>query len=108
MHIWVALIVAPLLALTDQFAVFALAHWACAHQGTWVVHVSHGIFLAMVAAAAGGAWSQWRATALPAGVSEPRAPFHFLTGVAMMVAVLSAVAIIAMWIPTWMISACTA
>jgi hypothetical protein len=108
MRIWVALIVTPLLALTDQTVAFALVHWACAHQSTWVVHLSHVVFLAIAMAAAVGAWLRWRVTAISADTGETMIPFHFLAGVAMMVAVLSAAAIIAMWIPTWMISPCIA
>ena len=108
MRIWVALILAPLLALTDQTVAFALVHWACAHQSTWVVHLSHMVFLALAAAAAIGAWLRWRKTVVSAGTGEATIQFRFLAGVAMMVALLSALAIIAMWIPTWMISSCIA
>jgi hypothetical protein len=108
MRIWIALIVAPLLALTDQTVSFALVHWACAHQSTWVVHLSHVVFLAIAAAAAVGAWLRWRETAVAAGTGEATVQFHFLASVAMMIALLSAVAIMAMWIPTWMISPCIA
>jgi len=108
MRTWVALIVAPLLALTDQTVAFALVHWACAHQSTWVVHLSHAGFLAIAAAAAAGAWLRWRETGFCAPGGEATVQFHFLAGVAMMVAVLSALAIVAMWIPTWMISPCIA
>lgn len=108
MRIWVGLIVAPLLALTDQTVAFALVHWACAHQSTWVVHLSHVVFLVIASTAAVGAWLGWRVTAISAATGEATVPLHFLAGVAMMVAVLSAVTIMAMWIPTWMISSCIA
>ena len=108
MRIWMALIVAPLLALTDQTVAFALAHWACAHQSTWVVHLAHIFFLVIVAAAAAGAWLVWLETTIVAGTVEPTVPVHFLAGVATMAAALSAVTIVAMWIPTWMISPCIA
>ena len=74
MRIWIALIVAPLLALTDQTVAFALVHWACAHQSTWVVHLSHVVFLALAAAAAVGAWLRWRETAISAGSGEGDGP----------------------------------
>lgn len=108
MRIWVALIVAPLLALVDQTVAFSLVHWACAHQSTWVVHLTHIVFLVIVAAAAGGAWLGWLETSVVAGIVEPASPVHFLAGVATMIAMLSAVAIVAMWIATWMISPCVA
>jgi hypothetical protein len=108
MRIWFALIVAPLLALTDQTVAFALVHWACAHQSAWVVHLSHGIFLVLAVVAAAAAWLEWRQTAVAPGTRDATVQVHFLAGVAMMVATLSAVAIVAMWIPTWMISSCIA
>jgi hypothetical protein len=108
MRTWVALIVAPLLALTDQTVASALVHWACAQQSVWVIHLSHVVFLAITAAAAVGAWLRWRETAISADTGEAIVQFHFLAGVAMMVAVLSTLAIVAMWIPTWMISSCFA
>ena len=108
MRTWFALIVAPLLALTDQTVAFALVHWACAQQSTWAIHLSHGVFLAITAAAAVGAWLRWRETAVSAGTGDATVQFHFLAGVAMMVAASSAAAIMAMWIPTWMISSCIA
>ena len=77
MRIWVALIVAPLLALTDQTVAFALVHWACAHQSTWVVHLSHVVFLAIAAAAAVGAWLRWRETAISAGSGRSDGPVSF-------------------------------
>ena len=108
MRIWVALIGAPLLALTDQTVAFALVHWACAHQSTWVVRLSHLVFLVIAAATAVGAGLRWRETAISADAVEGTVQSHFLAGVAMMAAVLSAVAIMAMWLPTWMISSCIA
>jgi hypothetical protein len=108
MRTWIALIVAPLLALTDQTVAFALVHWACAQQSIWVVHLAHVVFLALAAGAAVGAWLRWRETAISAGSGEATVQFHFLAGVAMMVALLSTLAIMAMWLPTWMISSCFA
>ena len=108
MRIWFALIVAPLLALTDQTVAFSLVHWACAHQSLWAVHLSHALFLAIAAAAAVSAWLRWRQTTISPQTGAGMVQFHFLAGVATMIAVLSAVAIVAMWIPTWMISSCIA
>ena len=108
MRTWIALIVAPLLALTDQTVAFALVHWACAQQSIWVVHLAHVVFLALAAGASVGAWLRWRETAISAGSGEATVQFHFLAGVAMMVALLSTLAIMAMWLPTWMISSCFA
>jgi hypothetical protein len=106
MPIWIALIVAPLVALTDQIIAFALVHWACAHQGTWSIHLSHGAFLAIVAAITLVAWRRWHAIGISGGTGEATRQLHFLAGAATAVAAISALAIVAMWLPTWMISSC--
>jgi len=109
MRIWLALIVAPLLALADQLVAASLVPWACAHQSVAVVHGSHAIFLALASGAAVIAWLRWRETGIvPVSTGEGAFQIHFLAGVAMVVASLSALAIAAMWIPTWMISSCFA
>ena len=108
MRIWIALLVAPVAALADQLVAMSLVSWGCAHQVTWPVHLSHAVCLAITALAAAGAWGRRRETPVPAGAGEATMQLHFLAGVAMTVAALSAVAIVAMWIPVWMVSACIA
>jgi hypothetical protein len=109
MRVWFALIVAPLVALTDQTVAFALVHWACEHQSVSVLHAVHAFFLAIATGAAGVAWQRWReAAGVSASKADPTLQVHFLAGVATTVAALSALAIVAMWIPTWMISPCIA
>ncbi|HEX4233827.1 MAG TPA: hypothetical protein VH041_05930 [Caldimonas sp.] len=107
MRIWLALIVAPLLALADQSIAFALVGWACAHQSTALVHASHLVFLLLTAGAAVYAWQGWREAASANG-GAAAGEMHFLSGVATATASLSAIAIVAMWVPTWMISSCIA
>jgi hypothetical protein len=105
--IWLALIAAPLLALTDQAIALALVGWACAHQTTLPLHASHTVFFALAVGTAAGAWLAWTRTATaarPEGDGVPQR--HFLAGLAVAVGALSALAIAAMWVPTWMISAC--
>jgi hypothetical protein len=109
MRIWLALIVAPLLALADQTVAFALVGPGCATQTTLGLHASHALFLALAVAATLAAWRNWQeTTAVVAGDTDAVRQRHFLAGVAMTVAALSAAAIVAMWIPTWLISPCVA
>jgi len=55
------------------------------------------------------AWRKWQKTTAPfEGSADAVRQRHFLAGVAMTVAALSAAAIVAMWIPTWLISPCVA
>ena len=109
MRIWLALIAAPMLALTDQVVSFAAVGWACAHQQTMAIHAVHAFFLAAVVASTVPALQLWRgdATRLNGNGGESIARRHFLAGVAACVGALSAGVIAAMWMPTWAIAVCS-
>ena len=106
MRIWFALLVAPTLALADQSVAYATVVWACSHQQVAAVHAVHMLFLAGTAAGAVLAWQLWRATAPARNSSEALGRDHFLAGLATASGALSALAIIAMWVPTWVIAPC--
>jgi hypothetical protein len=109
MRIWLALIIAPLLALADQALAFSMVGWACAHQSAAVLQGVHGLFLASAMAIAVAAGLHWRATGSAAAITGAATrQVRFLAGLATTLASLSALAIAAMWIPTWMISPCIA
>jgi len=109
MWIWLALIVAPLLALADQTVAFALVGPGCASQSTALLHASHALFLALAIVAMVAAWRMWLTSAAVAATDGGGAlQRHFLAGIATTVAALSAAAIVVMWIPTWLISPCIA
>ncbi len=109
MRIWLALLVAPLLALADQTIAFALVGPGCAAQTTLVLHASHALFLVLAIAVAVAAWRRWLETATArVEHGEGTVQRHFLAGIATTVAALSAAAIAAMWLPTWLISPCLA
>jgi hypothetical protein len=108
MRTWPALLLAPLLVLADQAIAYALAGWSCAHQHAIVAHVIHALFLAAVLAMTALAWTDARtgfaATRESAGFSVHR---HDVMAVgALAVGALSAVIIVAMWIPQWVLSPC--
>ena len=109
MRIWLALIVAPLLALADQTVAFSLVGPGCARQSTLALHASHAMFLALTIVMTVGAWQRWAKTA-PVPVTDGKGSVErrFLSGLAVTVALLSAAAIAAMWLPTWLISPCLA
>ena len=107
MRIWFALLVAPVLALADQGMSLAATNWACAAQRPIAVHLVHALFLIPVAASIVPAWRLWRvpvstATERPHSVEEIR----FLAGIAAGTAAISAAAIVAMWMTTWVIAPC--
>jgi len=105
-RIWLALLVSPLLALTDQSVAYALSGWACSHQQPYATHAAHAVFLAAVVAATVAAWALWRDTYAGAGTGDPVAGRHFLAGLATASGALSALVIAAMWYPTWILSPC--
>lgn len=109
MSIWIALIIAPLLALADQSVAFSLVSWSCAHQSVLWIHLSHSMFLSLLLVTVFAVSRMWLRTRIGAGgTTERLRQNHFLSGVAAVVASLSALAVIAMWLPTWIVSACIA
>ena len=108
MRIWFALLVAPILALTDQSIAFAMTGWACANQQAFAMHGVHLLFLAATLAATIVAWGRWRATLRAKTSDETLARRRFLAGLATASGALSALVIAAMWVPNWMLSPCFA
>jgi hypothetical protein len=107
MRTWFALLAAPILMLCDQSISYAAAGWTCAHQGTWLPHAVHGTFFVSCAVASFCAWQLFRATP-SASADQSAARRHFLAGVATASAFLSALVILAMWLPNWVLSPCFA
>ena len=110
MRIWLAMLVAPALALADQSVAVAAADWACGHQLPIAVHVVHMLFLLPVAASIAMAWQARGEVALPAGGAgdEKLVQRQFLAGIAAASATISALAILAMWLTTWFVAPCYA
>ena len=103
-RIWFGLFVAPALALLDQSLALVSVNWSCTHQSTLMIHGIHLLFLIVIVAGALLALGEWRANT---GDSADR-QLRFLAGAAVASASLSALAIVAMWLPVWMISGCIA
>src|SRR5438105_2155337 len=106
MRIWLGLLVAPMLTLADQSIAYATAGWACAHQNILALHGVHVVFLSAVVVATIGAWQRWRETRSHGRWTKRVAGRHFLAGMAVASGALSALVVLAMWIPNWMLSPC--
>ena len=106
MAIWYALLVAPVLALTDQTVALSLTAWACRGQQQIALHLVHVTFALATACATLLAWRRWREVPDGGAASEASARRHFLAGMATAVAALSLLVILAMWLPTWLLSSC--
>jgi hypothetical protein len=108
MRIWLALLVAPMLALADQGVGLSMATWACAHQlGTWM-HAVHFVFLAAAAASTFLAWQAWRAADHAYAQTEAGARRRFVAGLALATGAFSTLVIVALWVPNWVLSPCIA
>jgi hypothetical protein len=106
MWTWPSLLVAPVLALADQGIALALTTWACRGQHALVLHAVHAVFALATAAATLFAWWRWRRARPHAASGEAAARTCFLAGMALGASALSLLAILAMWGPTWVLSAC--
>ena len=103
MRIWIALLVAPLLALANQAITYALADSACTGPNRLPFHGINLVFLVATIAATDLAW-QLRGD-VPGDDPAARRR-RFLAGVATAAGIISALAIVALWIPGWVLSPC--
>ncbi len=107
MRVFAAFLIAPFLALMDQSVAYAFAGWACAHQQEAVPHAVHAVFLVAVVVATYFAWTTSREAL--ATVEETRFSVHrhsMLALCALALGALSALVIVALWIPQWVLSPC--
>ena len=107
--LWFGVLAPPFAALCQLQANYALTLWACGGPGrTWALHV---VTVAALLVASGGGWvacRKWRAAgsvwedegagALPRG--------RFMAAVGMLASSLSALLMVAMWIPVFVYGPC--
>jgi hypothetical protein len=110
MRTWPGIVLAPLLALADQSVAYMLVEWGCNYQHFAALQVVHAFFLACALLTLVPAWP---------GAMRPRVPdaalpgdshdrHHFMSVLSLMVGSLSALIIVALWIPQWVLSPCFA
>lgn len=103
------LVLAPALVLADQSAAYALVPWGCAHQSGMAVGAVHAVFLALTLLLALRSWRDLRAASLAAGgAGEEGWPGdrRMIARLGLLLGLLCALVILAMWAPHWAISAC--
>jgi hypothetical protein len=112
MKVWLALLVAPLLALAAQSIMYALVTPSCSIQTRVLVHAVAFASFALAAVflvMARDEWARLAATS-PQGpdndAAGPQNVRRFLAVVATAVAGLSCLVIIAMWFAGWVLSPC--
>ena len=99
-RIWAPMLVAPLLALAQQSIAYALVTPLCSRQAGGWLHALSAAFVLATVALTGAAWQEMRRT--------DAAPLNrrFLARVAVGVAAVSVIALLAMWIPQWLVPVC--
>jgi heme/copper-type cytochrome/quinol oxidase subunit 3 len=113
MRIWLALLVAPSLALAAQSIMFALVTPSCSIQTRVTIHAVGLITLALAALFTVMARAEWSrlAIASPQGpdndTASPQNVRRFLAVVATAVAALSSLVILMMWFAGWVLSPCS-
>ena len=110
MPVWPALLLAPMMALGEQLIAYALSTPACQTQLDLWMHLVPLAFASVTAVFTALAWLQMRRLALLPHVDADTASHrrYFVARIATWCGALSTLAIVAMWIPQWMLSPCAA
>lgn len=112
MRIWLALLVAPSLALACQSILYAMVTPACGFQWRNGLHLVAAGSLALAGIFTLLAWHEWRLRATSPGRTadsddaDPSTSRRFLAIVATAVGVLSSLTILTMWMAVWVLSPC--
>jgi hypothetical protein len=107
MRVWPAFL-APLIALVDQGVAYSLVQWACATQHVEAIHWVHFIFLAVAITVTLPAWADARTLGAERGsdTTGVTGRARMMSAAAALSGALSALVILAMWAPTWLLSPC--
>jgi hypothetical protein len=105
---WPALLLAPSIALANAGIAYALASPSCAHQEVATLHLLSVFSLLACLVVTFGAALNWQYARSLAGPLEApdQARRRFLSQVATLCGLLSALVVLAEWLPIWMVSPC--
>ncbi|HWI84007.1 hypothetical protein [Ramlibacter sp.] len=112
MRIWLALLIAPSLALAAQSMMYSLVTPACSVQTRVLVHAVAVVCLVLALAFTLMARAEWSrlAPAAPGGpdsdLAQPDSVRRFLAAVATAVGAISSLVILTMWFAGWVLSPC--
>ncbi len=108
MRHWPALILSPILALTNLSLAYALVTPSCSRQSIVVLHTVAALSLVLSLLFTWAAWRDWQLQRLQAGASDDDAVggLGFIAGVSAMAGLFSSIVILAQWLPIWVLSPC--
>ncbi|MDB5953149.1 MAG: hypothetical protein JWR65_5004 [Massilia sp.] len=107
---WPALLLAPMLALTDAAVAYALVTPSCSRQDHAGLHALFAFSLLaclVMTWPAARNWLRWRTAGAPSGPAAGSRR-KFVAQVATMAGLLSALVMLAEWLPVWILSPCAA
>jgi len=121
---WPALLLAPLIALSELSIAYALVSPSCASQDRTLLHAVAAVSLFLVLAMTVLAWREWRGDGDGSGVGVDALPRvavpgvtradsadaaerpRFVAQMAVVVGALSTLVSVALWLPVWVLSPC--
>ena len=121
---WPALLLAPLIALSELSIAYALVSPSCASQDRTLLHAVAAVSLFLVLAMTVLAWREWRGDVDGSGVGVDALPRvavpgvtradsadaaerpRFVAQMAVVVGALSTLVSVALWLPVWVLSPC--
>ena len=106
--LWACVLAGPVAALTQLQANYALVLWACGAGRVWALHAVSVVALLVAVGAGLLAWRKWR---VAGAVWEDegggvKARGRFMAAVGMLISALSALVIVAMWMPVFVYGPC--
>ena len=107
--VWPGILLAPLVTLLNLSLTYALVLPSCASQTRWMLHGASAVSFAIAVLSALAAVRVLRTPGEPsedAGTASVR--LHFLAQLAVMLGALSALVILAQWVPSWVLPPCSA
>jgi hypothetical protein len=106
---WVALVLAPTIALATQSVMYSMVTPSCSTQTRLQLHLFAAVALAVVVVLAVLAFSESslrRPEPASMDSDEPHGRHRFLANMAAAVGALAALVILAMWFTTWVLTPC--
>ena len=121
---WPALLLAPLIALSQLSIAYSLVSPACASQDRSSLHAVAAVSVLLVLAMTALAWHDWRGrgripgknadaernpapTVTRADSADAHERPHFVAQIAVVVGAISTLVSIALWLPVWVLSPCS-
>ena len=94
---WLGLVVSPLLFLTNMQISFMLVPWVCGNGHQWVIHLVHAATLTLIV---------FCSVAARSGMRDSSQGQHFVAVLSFSMTAFVGVALLAHWIPNFLLGAC--